>query len=265
MQKQVVFDGQPLSYRLAGTGAPILLLHGFGEDSTVWRKLVPGLAENYQLILPDLPGTGSSPVNNSMRIEGLAEAVHAIIHEEGMDACPVIGHSMGGYVALALAEAYPNHVSALGLFHSTAYSDSEEKKEARRKAIALVKENGALPFLKKTVTGLFSKETRDQRPALVDEQLAGLHNFSDLSVVSYYQAMIDRPDRTHVLKTNGLPVLFIIGEYDEAVSPGDSLRQSHLPEISYIHVLQHSAHLGMLEEAGRSLEILEGFLRDVCK
>ena len=124
MQKQTLIGGKKLFYRVTGTGKPVILVHGFGETGAVWDQQVDHLQTSWQLIVPDLPGSGLSDEIPDMSMEGLAEAIHAIIHEEEIDACPVIGHSMGGYIALALAENYPNHVSSLGLFHSTAFADS---------------------------------------------------------------------------------------------------------------------------------------------
>ncbi|MCX6318535.1 MAG: alpha/beta hydrolase [Bacteroidetes bacterium] len=263
MKKQIIHNGSVVHYTVTGTGKPVILLHGFGEDSTVWRYQVPALAEKFRLILPDLPGSGSSPITDDMSIEGLAEAVHSIIHEEEIDACPVIGHSMGGYVALALAEKYYNHVSALGLFHSTSYADSEEKKAGRLKSIAFIEQHGAFEFLKTATLNLFSQQTKDEKPGLIDEQMGLLHNFSASALVKYYQAMMARPDRSAVLKNALIPVLFVIGKYDGAVSPADNLQQSHMPKKSYIHILANSGHIGMLEESVKSTRILEEFLLEI--
>lgn len=262
MEKTILHQEAPLHYTVTGTGRPVLLIHGFGEDSSVWRYMVPVLSQQFRLIIPDLPGSGLSALADDMSIEGLAEAMHSIIHAEDIDACPVIGHSMGGYVALALAEKYYNHVSALGLFHSTAYADTEEKKAARRKGIDFIKEHGAYEFLKTTTLNLFSPQSKDEQPALIDEQLALLHNFSAPALVSYYEAMMARPNRTEVLKNSNIPVLFVIGKHDVAVSPADSLKQSHLPEKSYIFILQRSGHLGVLEEKEKTIRILQDFLYD---
>src|SRR5437667_131939 len=81
--------------------------------------------------IPELPGSGRSDMIDDMSIEGMDEAIHAIIDLEKKEKCIIIGHSMGGYITLAFAEKYPGYLSAFGLFHSTAYPDSEEKIAAR--------------------------------------------------------------------------------------------------------------------------------------
>jgi pimeloyl-ACP methyl ester carboxylesterase len=240
-----------------------MLVHGFGEDGEVWRNQRASLEKKFQLIIPDLPGSGQSEMIDDMSMEGMAEVLHAIIHEENIDSCPVIGHSMGGYITLALVEKYWNHVNAFGLFHSSSFADSEEKKTARRKAIDSIKEHGAFEFLKTAIPNLFCQQTKDEQPKLIDEQLAVSHNFLPEALVSYYEAMIQRPDRTELLRKATVPVLFIMGKYDTAVPPEDSLKQCHLPEKSYIHILNNSGHMGMLEEPEKCNQALEKFLLDI--
>lgn len=263
MTKELLYQNKKIQYQIIGTGKPVLLIHGFGEDSTVWRNQLEHLSSRCQLIIPDLPGSGQSELIDDMSIEGMAEAMHAIIHEENIDACPVIGHSMGGYITLALVEKYWNHVSAFGLFHSSAFADTEEKKATRQKGIDFIRQHGAFEFLKTATPNLFATVTKQERPQLIDEQIATLHNFLPDSLVSYYQAMMARPDRTMELKNAKVPVLFILGKYDVAVPLEDGLKQCYLPEKSYIHILQKSGHMGMLEEKDTCNGILEKFLLDI--
>lgn len=261
--KEIQIEDKKIFYRITGSGKPVMLVHGFGEDGTVWKHQLGYLNDRFKLIIPDLPGSGESEMTGDMSMEGMAEVLHSIIHKENIDKCIMIGHSMGGYITLAFAEKYWNHLSAFGLFHSSAYADTEEKKATREKGIAFIKEHGAFAFLKNVTPNLFSAQTKDEKPELIDEQISSLDNFSPTALVSYYRAMIERPDRTAILKQSTVPVLFIIGKYDNAVSPADTLKQSHLPGISYIHMLNQSGHMGMLEEPQQSNQILEKFLLDI--
>ena len=167
---------------------------------------------------------------------------------------------MGGYITLALAEKYWNHLDGFGLFHSSAYADSEEKKLVRKKGIEFIRQYGAFEFLKTATPNLFSPQTKDEKPELIDEQVATLSNFSPVSLVKYYEAMMQRPDRTDVLRKTTMPVLFVMGENDNAVPLKDGLEQCHLPEKSYIHILRKSGHMGMLEEYCSVNQILREFL-----
>ena len=174
----------------------------------------------------------------------------------------LIGHSMGGYITLAFASRYPDYLSAIGLFHSSAFADSEDKKETRKKGIEFIRAHGAFEFLKNSTPNLFAPLSKDEKPKLIDGFLRSLSNFSSRSLVSYYEAMMQRPDRTELLKTTQLPVLFVMGEYDNAVPLQDGLKQAHMPEKSYIHILHQSGHMGMFEEPENSNHILKQFLSE---
>jgi len=172
----------------------------------------------------------------------------------------MIGHSMGGYITLAFADKYPNRLRSFGLFHSTAYPDSEEKKTARRRGIEFIQQNGPVKFLEQSIPNLFCEEFRKKDPKTVQKILARYTNFTSQSLVNYYEAMMLRPDRTHVLKSFPGPVLFILGKYDTAVPLEQGLQQCYMPGLSYIHVLEHSAHMGMWEEPSFSNPFIEDFL-----
>lgn len=285
MHKSILIEGKKIVYRVTGSGQPVVLLHGFGEEANVWDKAEKSLEKDYRLIIPDLPGSGESEMIPDMSMEGMAEAIIEILETEynlpalnekenaqisgskvplagGFRGAVVIGHSMGGYITLALAERYPEWLSAFGLFHSSAFADSDEKKATRQKGIAFIREHGAYPFLETATPNLFSPLTREKNPGLVAQQLAGLHNFSALALVSYYEAMMKRPDRTDVLRKTTVPVLFILGLHDTAVPVEDGLKLCHLPEKSYIHILRNSGHMGMLEEPGKTNLILRQFLAE---
>lgn len=265
MKKQLRYDERMISYQVFGQGRPVVLVHGFGEEANVWDALITHLKDRYQLLVPDLPGSGESDLIPDMSMSGMAETIHAIIHAEGLHTCTLIGHSMGGYITLAFAEKYWNHLDAFGLFHSSSYADSEEKKATRRKGIAFIREHGAFEFLKTATPNLFSPETKEENSVLVEKQIAGLSRFTQEALIAYYEGMIGRPDRTEVLRQTRVPVLFIIGKSDNAVSPDDSLQQSHLPEKAYIHLLPHSGHMGMLEEPDTCNRILDEFLLETEK
>ena len=260
MNKEILYQNKKIFYRVIGNGKPVMLVHGFGEDGDIWRQQVEFLRDSFQLIIPDLPGSGESETIHDMSMEGMAEVIHAIIHAENIDACPVIGHSMGGYITLALVAKYWNHVSAFGLFHSTAYADNEQKKATRRKGIEFIREHGAFEFLKTVIPNLFSPNSKEKIPDSIKELIDRGNNFTPAALVSYYESMIKRPDRTAVFQKNSVPVLFIMGKYDNAVPMEDVLKQCPLPEKSYIHILHESGHMGMIEECEKSNAILMKFL-----
>ena len=277
MKKQIEINGKKIFYTITGNGKSVLLVHGFGETGEVWNKQIDYLKEDFKLIVPDLPGSGQSETIDDMSMEGLAEVLMQILNieensqqSESFKVPPsggfrgaLIGHSMGGYITLAFARKYSNLLNGFGLFHSTAFPDSDEKKETRKKGIGFIKQHGAFEFLRNTVPNLFSTFTRDKKPELIDGFIRGLHNFSPHALVSYYESMIQRSETTDLLKATKLPVLFVIGKYDNAIPIQDVLKQAYLPEKSYIHILHQSGHMGMLEEADTSNRIIKKFLNEI--
>lgn len=260
-RKTITYKVQPVSYRITGNGKPVILIHGFGEDGTIWNQQVEFLKTGYQLVIPDLPGSGLSAFNSHLStVEDYAEAIKAILDAEKISTCAMLGHSMGGYIMLAFAEKYADRLNAIGLIHSSAYADTEEKIAGRKKAIEFMEANGGHAFLKTAIPGLFSEEWSKLHQQQVDALVEAGKQFSMEALINYYRLMIARPGRTAILKQTPLPVLFIMGVHDKAVPFEHSMQQSHLPSISNIHILRNSAHMGMWEEADKTNSAILEFL-----
>ncbi len=268
-QKTITYQSSKIFYRTIGKGRPVVLLHGFAEDGDIWKNQIEFLQDHFYLIIPDLPGSGKSELINDMSIEGMAESIKALIDfelkflrqpAEAEGVC-LVGHSMGGYITLAFAEKYPAMLTSLGLVHTSAFADSEEKKANRLKSIEFIKKNGAYEFLKATIADLFTETWSSNNKETVEQQIKKSKSFTDEAIIQYYQAMINRPDRTHVLKNFSKPILFIIGQYDKAVPFEQSMQQCYLPQQTHIHILRNSAHMGMLEEAEKVNEVLLQFIK----
>lgn len=263
----ITHQSAQIFYRTIGAGKPVVLIHGFGEDGNIWSNQIEFLKAHFRLIIPDLPGSGRSDVTNNMSIEGMADIVKKIISREA-EVLPIqqaqgfslIGHSMGGYISLAFAEKYPAQLSSFGLVHSSAFADNEEKKATRLKSIGFIKKHGAHEFLRSSIPELFTETWAADNRKIVDDLVEKSKSFSDEAIIKYYEAMINRPDRTAVLKKFSKPILFIIGEHDKAVPFEHSMQQCYLPAISHVHILRNSAHMGMLEETGKVNDALLHFL-----
>ena len=261
-QRICQFQQHPIHYRVIGNGAAVMLIHGFAEDNSIWNDISAALSENYQLILPNIPGSGGSPAMTIQHsIDDYAAAMLAILQEEQLANVVVIGHSMGGYIALAMAEKKPSTIKALGLIHSSAYADDALKIATRQKAISFLQENGSQAFLKTSLPGLFADPLQHKKS--IDNLLQKAENCSCDTLIQYYEAMIKRPDRTELLVTAKFPVLFVMGFEDKAVPFSHSLQQSHLPPIGHISILRGSAHMGMIEDPAKSLLVLTDFLRAI--
>ena len=265
-RKSIQLKNSQIFYTVAGKGSPVVLIHGFAEDSDVWKFQLDILSEHFQLIIPDLPGSGASALIEDMSIEGMAACVQEIIGQElGRDSKSplpiVIGHSMGGYITLALAHKNAGMLAGFGLFHSTAFADNEEKKTSRRRSIEFMQTHGSYEFIKQSAPNLFTEENRIEKTGMVEDLISRYGNFDTAALIAYYEAMIERPDRTAVLQSFDQPVLFIIGKQDKAIPFEDSMKQCHLPQLATVQILENAAHMGMWEEKEKSSQALLSFLQ----
>ena len=258
-----LYGGYAIPYTDAGHGKTVVLLHGFAETGTVWERQTRLLQSQYRVITPELPFVGA-PLTGDLfsSMDAMAAAVAALIQHITKEPVTLLGHSMGGYITLAVAEKHPQLLKAFGLVHSTAFADTAEKQETRRKGIAFIQKHGAAAFLQTTAPGLFSEQSRQQHPEWIPETVQMGSVLAPELLAANYEAMIARPDRTAVLRGSKLPVLFIIGAEDKAVPPEDVLKQVYLPEVSYFHLLQQVGHMGMWEAANEVYTFIQKFIED---
>lgn len=262
-----------IHYQVAGAGTPLVLLHGFGEDSEVWNNQIAALQSEAMVIVLDIPGSGKSKIGKddfteeNLRllntIEFYAEVVNALLEHLQITTCLMLGHSFGGYITLAFAEKYPAKLKGFGLIHSTSFADSDEKKENRKRGIALMEEYGGYSFMKNSIPNLFTAAFKQNEHERVDALIEKATNFETKALQCYYRAMINRPDRTLVLKESKVPVLIIAGKQDIVVPLNDSLQQAHQPSICHIHILNESAHMGMWEEPEKMNEAIKRLIEMV--
>lgn len=263
--KTIQYNQTKVNYAIYGNGLPVVLIHGFGEDGSIWINQIPLLEKTFKLIIPDLPGSSKSErlLSENPSIEDYATVIHAIIKNEDIHSFVIIGHSMGGYIALAYGEKYPTFIKGLGLFHSTAFADSSNKIEARKKSISFIEEHGSQAFLKTSTPGLFYNQQIHQ--AAINNLISNGITIEKQTLIEYYQAMMNRPDRTAVIQKASFPILFIAGQHDIAVPITDSLKQSHWANATHFHILENSGHMGMIEENEKANEILLEYLNAIEK
>jgi pimeloyl-ACP methyl ester carboxylesterase len=254
------FNNQEIYYEVHGTGFPLVFLHGFCEDSSLWQMFVEPFKSKYQIVLIDLMGFGQSEVPKETSINYLAKATKAVLEELGIDKCLMIGHSMGGYTTLAFAELFPNILSGVCLFHSHPFADSEAKKVNRQKAINFIENNGIRPFLKQLIPTLFSKHFRTEHQEVIKQMIEKATNYKVTGIIAGLNAMKNRRNYIAVLENLTIPVLMIIGKEDEAISYTDSLKMSYLPKVADVQILEKVGHVGILEATEKTQLILQKFI-----
>jgi pimeloyl-ACP methyl ester carboxylesterase len=251
-----------LSYSVKGTGRAVVFIHGFCEDKSLWESFITPLCADYKVICIDLPNFGESPAMQEISIEQMADAVVDTVKSLDTGKYVVVGHSLGGYVALAMAELYPEKLAGLGLFHSTAFGDTPERKENRNKAIASIKENGVESLVRTLIPSLFSPvqkqkvSIKQQMDILIDKA----KQIPPENIIATLQAMRDRKERIEVLENVNFPVLFIIGKDDIPVPLEASMAQCHLPKNSLVSIMAQVGHMGMIEAEKNCQKIVKNFL-----
>ncbi|MES2730836.1 MAG: alpha/beta hydrolase [Bacteroidota bacterium] len=254
-----------LVYRISGKGKTVLFLHGFCENKDLWLAFENRLSASYQVIVVDLPGFGESLDNTQYQsIDMMAREVFKALSLEQIHHCVVVGHSLGGYVAMALADLYPQLLSGLCLFHSTAYPDSDEKKHTRDKTATFIEKRGLEPFLETFVPSIFFADTRAALADRIKVYYERARQTPVATAVAVTKAMRDRPDRSAVLAKVDCPVMFIAGKEDTAVPIETNKAQFFLPKKSTIHILSDTAHMGMYEQETETLAMVENFVRQTA-
>jgi pimeloyl-ACP methyl ester carboxylesterase len=249
-----------LFFEQYGKGRPLIFIHGFPMHHGIWKKFGEGFKDSNTVITPDLPGFGKSPtLPPGFSLAMVADQLIELIEEKGFSNSVIIGHSLGGYVALAMVEKRKDLFAGLGLFHSTAYADSEEKKQSRNKALEFINNNGAKAFATNFITPLFSDPNHEAIEMV--KRIAA--ESSEAAVIGYTLAMRDRSDQTKTLKSFKKPTLFLAGEKDQAI-PAESIhRQAAECQSPQIHVLSNVAHMAMFEQPEEAAAKISGFLSKI--
>ena len=206
-----------LHYTVQGSGSAIVLLHGFLENITMWKEIIPHLAKNNQVICIDLLGHGETQnLGYIHTMEDQAKMVKVILDQLKLDKYIFIGHSMGGYIALAFAELFPKNINGLCLMNSSAQPDDEEKKLNRDRAIRAVK-HSPRTFVKMAIPNLFSEPNKINFAVEIKEITKEALKMSPQGIIAAMEGMKIRKDRTIILKTTDFSLLMIISKLDPAL------------------------------------------------
>lgn len=232
-------------YSVSGTGPALVLLHGFLESSAIWNRLIPELSDRYTVIILDLPGHGKSETIDEIHsMELLAEVVNNLLGHLEIETVGMVGHSMGGYVALAFAELFPRKLAGLVLLNSTAVADSKERKENRTRALRLL-EMDKKSFIGMAISNLFTEETRLLFPTEIESLKIAAYSFPNKGIMANIKGMRDRKDRTHILKQLTAKKWIIAGTKDPIVP------------LSQIKLLSAATHTPLYTVKGSHMSWLE--------
>jgi len=260
MRTKIQIKNRNLSYTLVGKGFPVVFIHGFCEELTMWDAFQPLDTSKHCILKIDLPGFGQSDVDEQVTIVSMANDVKAVLDQERISSCILIGHSMGGYVGLAFAAQYADYLKGFCLFHSHPYADTEETKLMRSKANTFIERHGSGLFVGQVLPKLFEENYLTEHEAFVNGLIAQAATFPPEGIRNANIAMRDRKDQSNVLADMSCPVLFIIGDQDYAVPMALNLKMIPLPSIASIHILRDCGHMGMYERKSETQEIVKRFV-----
>jgi len=248
-----------------GHGLPLLLIHGYPLDHTIWQPQLDGLADTARLLAPDLPGFGQSADHPPLAtIAQFAQACHHLLEARHIPRPLAIGGvSMGGYIALAFYRQYAAEVAGLVLVATRAGPDSPEGKANRNKAIALAHEKGPAAIAESMLPKMFAPQTYSSKPELVAYLKNVMQNAPLGGITAALSAMRDRPDSTPWLAEIRPPTLILHGEQDALIPLSEATAMQQAIPRARLEIIPDAGHMPHLEQADRVNTLLRSFLTQI--
>jgi Predicted hydrolases or acyltransferases (alpha/beta hydrolase superfamily) len=257
----IPFKTSTINYTDRGEGKPIVLLHGYLESLEIWDGFADELSKSFRVISIDIPGHGNSgKVAEVHAMDLMAEAVDTVLKALDIDKAFIVGHSMGGYVALACLANHLPKVSGICLFHSTPFADTDEKKANRDREIELVKQGRQQVLFTTNVPKGFATDNLNHLDNKVKWAIEIATQTRPEGIIALLEGLKTRPDRQQLLKSTSKPILYILGKKDNYI-PFDVMYSVAQRSIKgEILTLENSGHMGFIEEQGICLEALTSFV-----
>jgi pimeloyl-ACP methyl ester carboxylesterase len=259
MEKWLLFKNTKISYTDSGKGAVVVLLHGFLENKHMWKEIIPVISRNKRVLAIDLLGHGHTECLGYIHpMELMADAVAAVLKTLRIRKITLIGHSMGGYVSLALSEKNPEMIRGLCLLNSTATSDDNSRKKLRERANKMAQINLS-NIVRMSFINLFSEKSKkvfnpEIQLALSEALQTSLHGYS-----ACQEGMKIRPNRLTVLKNNQFKKLFILGEKDPVLPVNKGIKEAE--ETQSKTVVLSGGHMSHIENSDKLIKVLNTFIR----
>lgn len=259
--KQIQFKNTAISYTDTGKGTAVVLLHGFLENQQIWNNYITNFAKKNRVITIDLLGHGETECLGYVHaMEDHANVVHAVLSKLHIRKAIFVGHSMGGYVALAFAELFPDHVKGLVLLNSTSRADSEERKINRDRAIKAVKQS-FVNFISLSIANLFSEENRERLKDNIELVKREALKTPLQGIVASLEGMKIRQDREVLLHFSPYPILLILGKKDSVLNYEETKEQIENTKVQLVTF--HDGHMSHIENEAELTQILLAFFKKI--
>jgi pimeloyl-ACP methyl ester carboxylesterase len=259
-------NNKDVNAQVIGEGYPLIFLHGYLESSEIWMDFPERLSSQFKIVSIDLPGFGSSEVfGETHTMELFADTIVQVLDQMNIRKSFLIGHSLGGYVSLAMLEYFSERLDGLCLFHSHPYADNPQTIAKRNREIALVLQNKQELIFNINIPNAFSPGNLQKMEAFVDKAKQIAAKTSPEGIIAALRGMMLRPSRERILAETNIPVLLILGKEDNYIPFEDVGMKIPLPERSELIILEQSGHMGFCEEQEASLAALERFIHIFCR
>ena len=253
------YKNAAIFYTDSGKGPAVVLIHGFLENTTMWNVIIPELSKRNRVIAIDLLGHGKSDcIGYTHSMELFAETLEAVLKKVRIQKCVLVGHSLGGYVALAFAEKHPKRVKGLCLMNSTSNEDTADRKLLRTRANKMVHKNFS-NLVRMSFTNLFSEESRIVFKDQMKNALSEAMQTPIQGYIAGQEGMKLRPNRNHVLAENSFKKLIIMGKKDAVLDYKTSLEE--VEKTNSKHVVLPQGHMSHIENLEKLILILKDFLK----
>jgi len=260
-QKFIKFKSINVAFSDEGKGKAVIFLHGFLGSKEVWKSFAKELAKTQRVITIDLLGHGNTDCLSYVHtMEEMAEAVESVIDHLKLRKFFLVGHSMGGYVSLAIAENNPDSIKGLVMFHSSAKADNEQKKIDRTRLAKIVKINSEI-FINEAIPNLFNTKYKPYKRAIFQLKKIATKT-STQAIVAALEGMKNRLDREIILNFAPYPVLYIIGEEDSVLPYKELLNQAEMPKNGTYLLLKKVGHMGFVEAETETYDAIKKFVVD---
>jgi len=259
---QIIIDGLQVNLHGERSNQPIVFIHGFPFDHTLWDDVISELEDMYYCISYDIRGFGASEYGTGQyTMESYVDDLGKLIDKLEVSNPIIAGFSMGGYIALRANEKFKSKFKALILANTKATADDDAAKLKRASAILNIDSDGVEPFLDKFLSVAFSDTFAEKEPQVLVELKTKIMNFSPIGIKGGLLAMISRTDTTQSLKGTELPVLLISGENDKVIPPDIMLDMANGIKNSTYVCLSNSGHMSMLENPDGFIHSIKSFLK----
>lgn len=256
-------DDFQMAYTDTGIGRPLVLIHGYPFNRTLWDEQVNVLTHSYRVIVPDLRGFGDSDASTGpSTMNRLAQDVARLMDHLGISQAVIGGLSMGGYVVLAFYKQFPSRVRALILADTRAQADTEDGKQTRAQQAEKALTEGMGGIADAMLPKLLTPETVSKRPEIVKRVRDMMLKTKPEGAAAALQGMAEREDQTQLLSQITVPTLILVGSEDPITPVADSEKMHEAIRGSRLVVLDKASHVSNIEQAEEFNQELKRFLRE---